>query len=272
MIYTLIILGIVLYFIRFYIYKIENFNNKYNLVIGSCFKNEAHILDEWIAHYKYHGIDHIYLINDNSNDNYKEVLAPYIKDGYVTLFENTLKIDSYPRQKFLYEKYFKPIINNSTWWMIIDLDEFMYSPGEINLKNAIKPYNDYGLIFIKWKMFGSNGHINQPKYVVPSFTKRKYDNSELNGKSIINSKLLNNFDVHLHDTKGNSIYVENIIINHYAIQSWSFFQKVKMTRGDVNNYVQNNNIIRDKKYFDEYDYNEIDDFILFEQNKSLYKT
>ena len=39
-------------------------NNKYEFVIGAAFKNEGHILDEWIRHYKYHGIDHIYLIND----------------------------------------------------------------------------------------------------------------------------------------------------------------------------------------------------------------
>ena len=45
-----------------------------------------------------------------------------------------------------------------------------------------------------------------------------------------------------------------------------------MTRGDADNYIQTINSKRDKKYFDEYDYNEIDDFILFKQNKSLYTT
>jgi hypothetical protein len=272
MILIFILFAIIFYYFRlFKINKIEKFSQKFNLVVGSCFKNEAHILDEWITHYKYHGVDHIYLINDNSSDNYEEVLLPYINDNYVTLFDNKLKIDDTTRQKLLYKEYFKPIINNSTWWIIIDLDEFMYSPNYINLKEAIKPYIDYGLIFIKWKIFGSNGYIKQPKYVVPSFTKRKDDNSNFNGKSIINSKFLNNFDVHFHDTSANIINVDNIIINHYVIQSWSFFKSVKMTRGDVNNYVQTINLKRDKKYFDEYDYNEIDDFVLFEQNKSLYK-
>ena len=229
-------------------------------------------MDEWIKHYKYHGIDHIYLINDGSDDDYEKILDKYINEGYVTLFNNSLQINNYPRQKYLYENYFKPIINDSKWWAIIDLDEFIYSPYDINLKNIVNKYNDYGQIYIKWKMFGSNGHIEQPKYVVPSFTKRKFDDSDINGKSIIRSDTLINFDVHFHNTTKKIIKIDsdNIIINHYAIQSWKFFEKVKMTRGDVNKYAEHVGIIRDKKYFDEYDYKDVDDFSLANQNLLLY--
>lgn len=270
------IIVVIFYILNFYILNVyincnEKFNNMYNLVIGAPFKNEAHILDEWIKHYKYHGVDHIYLINDGSTDNFEAVLEPYIKEGYVTLFNNTMNIDGYPRQKFLYEEYFKPIINNSKWWAILDLDEFMYSPYEIDLKKVIEKYNNYEQLYIKWRMFGSNGHIEQPKYVVPSFTKRQHDNPDINGKSIFRSDLLNNFDVHYHDVNGEIIVIDNdIIINHYAIQSWSFFERVKMTRGDVNNFVQQIGIVRDKKYFDEFDYKDVDDNILAKQNETLY--
>lgn len=47
--------------------------------IGAIFKNESHILKEWIEHYFYHGVEHIYLINDNSTDNFLNILEPYIK-------------------------------------------------------------------------------------------------------------------------------------------------------------------------------------------------
>ena len=46
--------------------------------IGAIFKNEAHIMKEWIEHYLYHGIEHIYLINDFSTDNFLEILQPFI--------------------------------------------------------------------------------------------------------------------------------------------------------------------------------------------------
>ena len=42
--------------------------------IGAVFKNEAHIMKEWIDHYLFHGVDHIYLINDNSNDKFLDIL------------------------------------------------------------------------------------------------------------------------------------------------------------------------------------------------------
>lgn len=272
--YLILILIILIFF--YFISNInENFiieHNNYEFVIGAAFKNEGNILDEWIRHYKYHGVDHIYLINDGSNDNFELILEKYINEGYVTLYNNSLKIDKYPRQKYLYEYYFKPVLNTSKWWAIIDLDEFMYSPNDINLKNIINKYNDYDQIHVKWKMFGSNGHIEQPKFVVPSFTKRKYDDNNINGKSIIRSESLINFDVHLHNITGKIINIENndIIINHYAIQSWNFFEKVKMTRGDINKYADHIGMMRDKKYFDEYDYKDIEDFILAKQNLLLY--
>ena len=136
-------------------------------------------------------------------------------------------------------------------------------------------------------MFVSNGHIEQPKFVVPSFNKRKYDDNNINGKSIIRSgSLINyddnningksiirsesliNYDVHLHNTTEKIIIIENndIIINHYAIQSWDFFEKVKMIRGDLDRYADYIGMIRDKKYFDK----DIDDLNLAEQNLLLY--
>ena len=44
-----------------------------------------------------------------------------------------------------------------------------------------------------------------------------------------------------------------IRLNHYPIQSQEFFEKVKMTRGDVLN--KNVDNIRDKNYFDSYNKN-----------------
>ena len=38
------------------------------LSVGAMFRNESDSIIEWIKHYLYHGVDHIYLINDNSDD------------------------------------------------------------------------------------------------------------------------------------------------------------------------------------------------------------
>jgi|LauGreDrversion4_2_1035121.scaffolds.fasta_scaffold00332_4 hypothetical protein len=244
---------------------------KYNLVVAAAFKNESHILKEWIDHYIHHGFEHIYLINDGSTDNYKEILKPYIESGKVTLFENKFKIDTYPRQKFVYSKHLLPVLSESKWWAILDLDEFLYCPEEINIGNIIKKYDSSKIsqIHARWVMYGSNGHIEQPVLVVPNFLKRKKD-IEGQVKSIFRGEDLIDFDVHTHKVKGDSVIDESILINHYAIQSWKFFERVKMTRGDVNLYAQTVGVVRDKSYFEKYDYKDIIDDRLYRQNKSLF--
>jgi len=39
----------------------------YYFSIGTIFKNESHIMKEWLEHYFFHGIEHIYMINDRND-------------------------------------------------------------------------------------------------------------------------------------------------------------------------------------------------------------
>ena len=79
----------------------------YYFTIGAIFKNESHILKEWIDHYFFHGVDHIYLINDNSNDNYLTILEQYIKDNKVTLYNTSNEFQGLNRQSQYYNHFFK---------------------------------------------------------------------------------------------------------------------------------------------------------------------
>ena len=45
-------------------------SHKYYFSIAAMFKNESWTLKEWIEHYKLHGADHIYLVDDFSDDNF----------------------------------------------------------------------------------------------------------------------------------------------------------------------------------------------------------
>ena len=76
------------------------------IAILTCFKNESHVLQEWIEHYKKRGIEHIYMINDFSTDNYLEKIKPYIDIGFVTLFNSDIVTEKEGRQILLYNKYF----------------------------------------------------------------------------------------------------------------------------------------------------------------------
>ena len=78
----------------------------YNFCIYAIFKNESHILEEWLLHYIYHGVEHFYLINDNSNDNFIEIINKY--KSYITLFNNDIQTKIFGRQELIYEKYLRP--------------------------------------------------------------------------------------------------------------------------------------------------------------------
>lgn len=70
----------------------------YNFCVCSVFKNEAHILEEWLLHYIYHGIEHFYLVNDNSLDQYKDIIDKY--SNHITLFNNDIETKIVGRQSF----------------------------------------------------------------------------------------------------------------------------------------------------------------------------
>lgn len=250
----------------------------YNVIICSVFKNESHILDEWIKHYLCRGVDHIYLVNDFSTDNYLPILEKY-KD-HITCYNNDIVTRDVGRQIMIYEKYFRPILSNSKWVSIIDLDEFLYSPAEKSFKDILEKYKDYSQIRIDWLHFGSSGHIQQPDSVVKNFTRRSIldkTKSYYSYKNIFRSEALLSFNVHLNTVSGQTCmidYIEgemvDLVINHYPIQSLDFFMKVKAIRGDVNNWFDNEGLKRDRAYFDRYDINNIEDLRLYNQNKYIH--
>jgi len=250
------------------------------LSVGAVFKNEQHCIVEFIEHYLYHGVDHLYLINDFSNDNFRSLILPYIKSGVVTLFENDIMTDRMNRQCEIYNKFFLPILNETEWIAILDLDEFMYSPTEINIQNVIKKYNNYNSIRVEWVNFGSNGRIAQPSSIVEGFTMRtKIPNgNHYSYKSILKSADVIEFGVHESQIKNiNSINLSytsgsnELFINHYRLQSKEFFMNVKSTRGDVNNWYDHIGMKRDEEHFmhEDLDSNDVECKALLTQNLEI---
>lgn len=64
------------------------------LGILAMFKNEAHIIKEWLNHYISEGVTFFYLINDNSNDNFENQINEINQyyDVSIKLINNTLNL------------------------------------------------------------------------------------------------------------------------------------------------------------------------------------
>jgi hypothetical protein len=246
----------------------------YKLVIGAMFKNEAHALKEWLDHYIYHGVEHFFLINDQSADNFMEILQPYIDKNLITLIHGNWEMVRH-RQCVQYTTYILPHIKKTKWLLICDLDEFMWSPKSTNLNDILDLCHDYTQIQVKNTIYGSNGHIEQPSSIVAGFTKRCKD-EPTNEPGIIKYFISSRCEwsalgVHHANPVNQDEWIRAVrlgpewfVLNHYCCQSFNFWKNVKCTRGDSDNC--RTRTIEDMKFVD---FNDIEDTRLFEQNKSI---
>jgi hypothetical protein len=218
-----------------------------------------------------------------------EILKPYIDNKKVTLYDNEYKEKWVDMQTDLYNKYFAKHLDETVWFGIFDLDEFLYSPNCVDIKSILKNNIDCHQIQANWAHFGSSGHIKQPDFVVPNFLYRGEYNGKNNGpngrynsyKSIAQTKFIAKLGIHVHQlkdsciTKNLSFSLDNpeLVVNHYAIQSKEFWENVKMTRGSATLYYE---VVmkwkRDKELFKQMDINDIKDTQLASQNRELYET
>lgn len=142
---------------------------KYNVSICAIFKNEAQYLKEWIEFNTLSGIEHFYLYNNNSEDNFDIVLEPYIKSGLVTL----LSWEKDQAQMECYKDGIARFKDETKWLGFIDIDEFVVPIKSMNIYELLNQYdNKRGTVVFYWKMFCSSGLMDRDrgKLVTESFT------------------------------------------------------------------------------------------------------
>jgi len=270
--------------------------NKYYLSVIAMFKNEASGMKEWLDHHIAHGVDHFYLVDDGSTDNPMEILQPYIDRKTVSMYPTVPRNIPF-RQAGLYKKLFTEVYaaNESKWVTMIDLDEYLYSPQEIDVRKILRQHEDLSVVGLNWVMFGSNGYKSQPKSIVQAFTKRADYNASKYPALIQHYKILewhqghysdwqkyivntaykvDNIDVHTVTVEGTSDnlsykrFPDNppLLLNHYIVQSEEWFMKTKNARGDVNNY-DHSDTESPMAWFKTCDINDIEDDRLAKQNK-----
>lgn len=243
----------------------KNSGFKYNLAIVSIFKNEAPYLSEWIEYHKCIGFKKFYLYNNDSNDNYIDVLKKYINDGSIDL----INFKGNGRQNDAYNDCINKHMNECKYLAIIDVDEFIYTKKNlydlINIKFEKKHCAGLG---INWVIYGSS-HLEEKTndLVIKTFLYRSNFEFEHNKhiKTIINPrKVVGVSNPHYcfylnrnkcYNNNGKIIYgalnsdINNEIrINHYFTKSKEEFL-AKRARGMADqNGIRNYNdfIIHDK--------------------------
>lgn len=139
-------------------------NYKYHLSVCAIFKNEAPYLKEWIEYHRLIGVDHFYLYNIESDDNFIKILHPYIDEGFVTLI-NWPEVFPYQDDSLAYkwalctqipayENGVNFIAREETQWLLLlEVNEYLVCPVGNCLKDILYQYEDFTGISLSSEYF-----------------------------------------------------------------------------------------------------------------------
>ncbi len=243
---------------------------KYNVSLCLIFKDEAPFLKEWFDYHLTVGVEHFYLYNNNSTDNYLEVIQPYIENGFVTLIEWSEPCSQMKAYNHCYDNY----RHETRWLSFLDADEFIVPRYANTIQEWLHDYEKFPAVVIHWRMFGTGGLLKHDysknvieQYFTCSDTFYKY------GKCFINTRydIADNYAWYLHhqthmwyrfvgikiklpavDQKYNfslpnhswkriKLQDSTIAINHYYSKAWDI-TKAKLSKTDV--FFKDNQIAR----------------------------
>lgn len=218
-------------------------------------KNEAMNIREWVDHYRWQGVDRIFLIDNGSDDDGKKLIERDIESGFVEYFWRPARNQQVQHYRDVYAT--AGIESKVTWLAMADLDEFWYSPLG-SLKAALELLSpDADLIYSNWRIFGSAGFTGHPPSLREQLLLRRPDiEPHRNTKWICRTRsIVAPRAISIHKVKwvdSRRVLSENALLklNHYVTQSVEYFTTVKMTRGDATEGRFDN--VRDMKYFDAY--------------------
>lgn len=133
----------------------------WELAIAAMFQDEARWLKEWLEYHLLTGVQHFYLYNNLSKDNYQDVLRPYIDRGVVELNEwPYVSGNTYDAaQCEAYCDALSRARNTVKWLALIDVDEFLVPVRDADLISVLMPFESdstIGGICAAWVCFGTS--------------------------------------------------------------------------------------------------------------------
>jgi hypothetical protein len=228
----------------------------YELGIISMFKNEACNLREWVEYHRLVGVEHFWLYNNLSTDNWEEELAPYIKSGLLEVFD--WQDPNWPAsQVHAFKDGLQKAHGRANWVAVIDMDEFILPLCNKTVPECLKEhFSNASGVFINWRNFGTS-HITLPKnkpflFKLISCSLASHPLNAV-GKSIVQPDKVRLEDVwcpHHFPLQAECVYVNGdnipmkfsgidlhsdgkhhdkyIRINHYILRDEDYFHKVRL--------------------------------------------
>ncbi len=142
---------------------------RHTLCVVAALKNEAPYIREWIEYHRIVGVEKFFLYDNESGDDLRSVLAPYIRSRVVELVPWAGR----RQQLAIYADAFRLHGWQTTWMAVIDADEFLYPVCCDSVADVLCEYEMFGGVTANWMMFDSGGHETKPAgLVVESYRRR----------------------------------------------------------------------------------------------------
>ena len=229
---------------------------QYKLSICAVTQDEGPWLKEWIEYHRLTGVEHFWIYDNNSKDNSKEILKPYIEQGIVELFDWPLSTHNHlaylDMQLGAYNHVLSYARGRTEWLAFIDIDEFIVPVQDKTITETLeKHFSHCAGVLVNWQLYGTSlvEKIQPHELMVEILTCRAPVNypKNLSTKSIVKPLLVNecqnphyfsyvqgqkSFDTHGNPTNlyNTPIYTDVLIINHHWFKDEDFFHNVKIPR------------------------------------------
>jgi glycosyltransferase involved in cell wall biosynthesis len=210
---------------------------EYKLSLCVCIKNEAKYMDEFIQHYIKQGVDHFYIINNNSTDNIAEVIEQSPHKNSVTLITDNRDMQilksnsgSYGHKQLLDQHLYDRIKKETEWAIIVDADEFMFGKNGHTIKSYLSTIDpSVGCVYVIWNIINPvrvNDKLAEHFSISTNIKRLNYDLTPNISDNIMNA---NDF--------GKSIVRTSMLID--SIKLW--LHKIPVNGTTITNYGPKNN-------------------------------
>ena len=232
-------------------------------------KNEGPYFKEWLDWHIDKGVEKFYVYDNESTDNTRQVLQPYIDKGIV----DYTYFPGYRMQLAAYDDCLKKHRYNTRWLAVIDMDEFIVPIKDNTITEYLRNLESAPVVEVNWLCYGSSGQRDKaPGGVLSRFCRHSLPSNELNHhiKSIFDPRRVYGM-IGSHeaarikgkavDADGHRVRVpwrnrepalDKIRINHYAVRSYEEFLE-KTRRGRASGPTSG----LDDSYFKVFDLNDI---------------
>lgn len=222
---------------------------------GICciIKNEQEYIQDWIEYHIKLGFSEIHLFEDNGSDSHAHLTEKYSEvhlHPLSVIGDYSFKPGN--KQANLYQWFYENYRYEMEWCAFIDADEYIMLEDGYTLQDLNDDYYEYHGLYLFWKYYTANGHIEKPesRNVVETYTESTDDTLPTDGpkiyKSLLNFTLEQFYFIDHHTMAGlfNTKYEPNAFnlekrtfekawIGHFYTKSFDDWFYKMVVRGDI---------------------------------------